>query len=129
VQRFRDAAAGTSGEFMLAEGVRLVWEAIRGGLKVIEAAVSPRLADYELRNALAERAESFLDCTDQMLARLSALDTPQAVAVRLARPNYDDEQLLRDELVPLIVVDAGLRDPGNLGAVMQRPKPRVLPVA
>jgi TrmH family RNA methyltransferase len=119
VQRFRDAAAGTSGEFMLAEGVRLVWEAIRGGLKVIEAAVSPKLADYELRNALAERAESFLDCTDQMLARLSALDTPQAVAVRLARPNYDDEQLLRDELVPLIVVAAGLRDPGNLGAVMR----------
>ena len=88
---------------MLAEGVRLVWEAIHGGLEVVEAAVSPRLADHALRDALAERAGSFLECTDQMLARLSALDTPQAVAVRLARPSYDDAHLLSDDLVPLMV--------------------------
>lgn len=119
VQRFRDAAAGTSGEFMVAEGVRLVWEAIDAGLDVIEAAVSPRLVDQELRDALAERAESFLDCSDAMLARLSALDTPQGVAVRLARPSYEDEQFLRDELAPLVVVAAGLRDPGNLGSLLR----------
>ena len=119
VQRFRDAAAGTSGGEILAEGVRLVWEALQAGLHVLEAAVSPRLSDPALRDALAERAESFLDCSDEMLQRLSALDTPQGVAVRLARPQYDDAQLLQDELVPLVVVAAGLRDPGNLGAVMR----------
>lgn len=119
VQRFRDAASGSGGEFMLAEGVRLVWEALDAGLRVVEAAVSPRLSDPALRDALAERAEQFLDCSDEMLARLSALDTPQGVAVRLVRPEYDDAQLLKDELVPLVVVAAGLRDPGNLGAVMR----------
>jgi len=119
VQRFRDAAAGVAGDCMLAEGVRLVWEALDAGLEVIEAAVSPRLVDGDLRDALAQRAESFLDCSDEMLARLSALDTPQGVAVRLLRPRYEDAQLLRDELVPLVVVAAGLRDPGNLGAVLR----------
>ena len=119
VQRFRDAAAGATDDVMLAEGVRLVWEAIDAGLHVVEAAVSPRLIDQELRNALAERAESFLDCSDALLTRLSALDTPQGVAVRLQRPRYEDAQLLRDELVPLVVVAAGLRDPGNLGAVVR----------
>lgn len=119
VQRFRDAAVGASGEFMLAEGVRLVWEAIDAGLEVVEAAVSPRLTDFKLRDALVERSDSFLDCSDDMLSRLSALDTPQGVAVRLARPQCDDAKLLRDELVPLVVVAAGLRDPGNLGSVMR----------
>lgn len=119
VQRFRDAAAGTSGDFLLAEGVRLVWEAVQAGMHVVEAAVSPKLTDDALRDALAERAESFLDCSDQMLSRLSALDTPQGVAVRLARPSYDDARLLGEDLVPLVVVAAGLRDPGNLGAVMR----------
>jgi TrmH family RNA methyltransferase len=118
VQRFRDAAAG-AGETMLAEGVRLVWEAIDAGLQVIEAALSPRLADPRLRDALAERADSFLECSDAMLARLSALDTPQSVAVRLARPHYEDGDLLGEELVPLVVAAAGLRDPGNLGAVVR----------
>jgi RNA methyltransferase, TrmH family len=118
VQRFREAAAG-AGDFMLAEGVRLVWEAVDAGLEVVEVAVSPRLADARLRDALAERADSFLECSDAMLARLSALDTPQSVAVRLARPAYEDGDLLGDELVPLVVAAAGLRDPGNLGAVMR----------
>ncbi|MCK5943227.1 MAG: RNA methyltransferase [Planctomycetes bacterium] len=119
VQRFRDAAAGRSEGVMLAEGVRLVWDAVRAGAQVIEAAVSPKLTDIELRDALAERAESFLDCSDALLARLSALDTPQGVAVRLRRPQYDDAALLGEELAPLVVVAAGLRDPGNLGAVLR----------
>jgi len=118
VQRFRDAATGGSGT-MLAEGVRLVWEAIDAGLEVIEAAVSPRLADAGLRDALAERADSFLECSDAMLARLSALDTPQSVAVRLARPGYEDRDLLGEGLAPMVVAAAGLRDPGNLGAIMR----------
>ena len=41
VQRFREAAAGKTAGVMLAEGVRLVWDAVRAGLEVVEAAVSP----------------------------------------------------------------------------------------
>lgn len=119
VQRFRDAAGGRSDGLMLAEGVRLVWEAVRAGLEIVEAAVSPKLTDLALRDALAERSESFLDCSDAVLARLSALDTPQGVAVLLRRPDYEDRGLLGEDLAPLVVVAAGLRDPGNLGAVIR----------
>lgn len=119
VQRFRDAASGKSDGIMLAEGVRLVWEAVRAGMEIVEAAVSPKLADIDLRDALAERSESFLDCSDALLARLSALDTPQGVAVLLRRPQYDDAALVGDELAPLVVAAAGLRDPGNVGAVLR----------
>jgi TrmH family RNA methyltransferase len=119
VQRFRDAASGRAEGLMLAEGVRLVWEAVRAGLQIVEAAVSPKLNDLALRDALAERAGSFLDCSDALLARLSALDTPQGVAVLLRRPSYEDADLLGEELAPLVVVAAGLRDPGNVGAVVR----------
>lgn len=118
VQRFRDAATG-AGELMLAEGVRLVREALDAGLQVVEAAVSPRLGDDDLRQRLQQTAGSFLDCTDAVLQRMSALESPQGVAVLLARPVYADEDLLRGDLSPLVVVAAGLRDPGNLGAVLR----------
>ena len=119
VQRFREAAAGKTAGVMLAEGVRLVWDAVRAGLEVVEAAVSPKLADIDLRDALAERAGSFLDVSDALLARLSALETPQGVAVLLRRPEFDERALLGDELAPLVVAAAGLRDPGNVGAVLR----------
>ena len=104
---------------MLAEGVRLVWDAVHAGAEVVEAAVSPKLIDLDLRDALAERARSFLDVSDSLLSRLSALETPQGVAVTLRRPTYDDRALLGDELAPLVVAAAGLRDPGNVGAVLR----------
>ncbi len=119
VQRFRDAAAGALPGQLLAEGVRLVREALEAGLHVVEAAVSPRLADDGLRDALRQRADSFLECSDAVLARMSALDTPQGVAVLLSRPTWRDEDLLGSGAVPLVVVAAGLRDPGNLGAVLR----------
>ena len=119
VQRFRDAAAGRAERLMLAEGVRLVWDAVRAGVEVVEAAVSPKLGDIDLRDALAERSGSFLDVSDSLLQRLSALETPQGVAALLRRPLYDDGALLGDELAPLVVAAAGLRDPGNVGAVVR----------
>ena len=79
VQRFRDAATG-AGDLMLAEGVRLVREALDAGLQVVEAAVSPRLGDDDLRQRLQEAADSFLECTDAVLQRMSALESPQGVA-------------------------------------------------
>lgn len=119
VQRFREAAAGKAVGLMLAEGVRLVWDAVRAGSEIVEVAISPKLADVDLRDALAERAASLLDVADGVLARMSALDTPQGVAALIRRPSYDERALLGDELAPLVVAAAGLRDPGNVGAVVR----------
>lgn len=119
IQRFRDAASGDLPDLMLAEGVRLVSEALDAGLDVVEAAVSPRLADAALKSRLQQRARTFLDCSDDVLARLSALDTPQGVAVLLQRPRIDESALLGKSLVPLVVIAAGVRDPGNLGSLLR----------
>lgn len=119
IQRFRAVAAGEVPDLMLAEGVRLVGEAVAAGVEVVEAAVSPRCGDESLRHELQSRARTFLDCSDDVLARLSALDTPQGVAVLLRRPAVTEQQLLRGPGAPLVVVAAGVRDPGNLGSLLR----------
>ena len=119
IQRFRDAAVGTLDGVLLAEGVRLVAEGLKAGLPVLEAAVSPRLADAKLRERLQHEAGAFLECSDEVLARMSALETPQGVAVLFEKPVHDEAALLGDGLVPLVVVAAGIRDPGNLGSLLR----------
>ena len=119
IQRFRDAAVGSLEGVMLAEGVRLVTEALDAGLQVLEAAVSPRLADAKLRGRLQQVAQSVLECSDEVLGRMSALETPQGVAVLLGKRIVNEEDLLQGDLAPLVVVAAGVRDPGNLGSLLR----------
>ena len=119
IQRFRDAAVGALDGVMLAEGVRLVGEGLDAGLPVLEAAVSPRLGDARLRERLQHAARTFLDCSDEVLARMSALETPQGVAVLFERPAREEQDLLGEGLAPLVVVAAGVRDPGNLGSLIR----------
>lgn len=119
VQRFRAAAVGDLEGVMLAEGVRLVSEALDAKLRVLEVAVSPRCADAALRSRLQAVAASFVECSDDVLASLSALETPQGVAVLLQRPTFAEADLLRGDLAPLVVIAAGVRDPGNLGSLLR----------
>lgn len=118
VQQFRAAAAGELDGLLLAEGVRLVGEALAAGMRVVTAAVSPRLHDQALRTQLQQRAGQFLECSDELLARMSALDTPQGVAVLLERPRIAEPALLGAR-TPLVVAAAGVRDPGNLGSLLR----------
>lgn len=119
VHRFQAAAVGDPPGLMLAEGVRLVAEGLAAGLGVAEAAVSPRLRDESLRQRLQTAARAMAECSDEVMARMSALETHQGVAVLFERPAWSEADLLGRGLLPLVVVAAGVRDPGNLGALVR----------
>jgi len=48
-----------------------------------------------------------------------ALDTPQGVAVLLQKPATGLQDLLGADLAPIVVIAAGVRDPGNLGSLLR----------
>jgi TrmH family RNA methyltransferase len=119
VQRFKDAASGNLPGALLAEGQRLVQEGLDAHLEVLIAAVSPRVSDLQFKDRLQASAREFVHCTDDVLAKMSALETHQGVAVVFAQPQWREQDLLRGTWSPLVAVAAGVRDPGNLGALVR----------
>ncbi len=121
VKRFRDAARGEIDSEVVVDGFRLVWDVVRADIPIRAAAVSPRLlgakSSHDLKSRLATLAEEFVECADRVLERMSSLETPQGVIAIVDRPSYTLDSLLSEEVVPLLAVAAGVRDPGNLGAI------------
>jgi TrmH family RNA methyltransferase len=124
VREVRDAAVGKTAGLMVAEGRQLVWDALETDLAMPIAAVSPHVLNardgHDLRRRLEQRADLFADCTETVFEKMSSLTTPPGVLAVLQRP----ERTLADLAPagtpsPLVVVVAGLRDPGNLGAVVR----------
>jgi RNA methyltransferase, TrmH family len=113
--------AGKERASIVLEGDRLVDEALRAGLELEFLLIADdrpeRIA--ELAETLAGRpAAIVLRLVESgLLSRVSALDTsPGILAVGpLPRSRAADE--LRPSLAPLVLVIAGVADPGNLGAL------------
>jgi len=102
------------------EGPNLLTEAVRAGLSIVCVFVaqgSERLA--EALN-LPERVE-VLAVPRELLDAALTTETPQPVAALVKPPNWAWAHLLggRKETAPLIVVLAGLQDPGNLGTIVR----------
>jgi len=119
VRAFRDAAAGEPGDVLLVEGTKLLREALQAGLAVRVAAVSPRLRDDTLRADLSAAADEFVECADEVLERMSSVETHQGAVAVVARPDWREPDLLGKGLSPLVVAAAGVRDPGNLGSLLR----------
>lgn len=123
VRRFREAAAGEPPEVLLAEGVQLVWEGLEADLPVVEAAFSERVRAHDLGRDVLRRLErdapELHACAPAVMDRLSALKTSPGVAVVFRRPALLPDALLGEQGPALMVVAAGVRDPGNLGSLVR----------
>src|SRR6202047_3090705 len=108
------------------EGVRLVEEALRSGCR-IEAVLFSESGErhHERLAPLTDRPEMafpVLRTTDRLFEGLADTEHPQGVAA-LVQPraaSFDD--LLRvanDACSPLLVVLAGVQDPGNVGTILR----------
>ena len=103
----------------LAEGVRLVEEAIAANVEIRAALVSPTLDGTErgraLRSSLVSRGP-VTAVSDDELTTLAATEHPQGVIAALAwRPwSLDDIRPTADSVV--VVLDA-IQDPGNVGTI------------
>ncbi|MFZ0641252.1 MAG: RNA methyltransferase [Candidatus Acidiferrales bacterium] len=101
------------------EGVHLVTEAIRSGLK-IEAVLASASGERHLAALQAglDRPTLILRTTDKLFDSVAATETPQGIAALACAPEFTLENLLRGA-DSLVVVMVAAQDPGNVGAILR----------
>ncbi len=113
-------AGGNSLALAGIEGPNLLEEALRAGLRIPYVFVAQ---DAEhLLNGLALPAETeVLQVPKEVLDSALSTETPQSVAALIEPPSWSWTDVLgsRTKAAPLIVVLAGLQDPGNLGTILR----------
>lgn len=122
VRRFRAAAEGQQAGVLVADGFRLAEEALAADLSPVEFVWSDKLLERDggeqLLARLRRTSATEHACSDKVVERLSHLKTHQGVVLMVRRPKFDVGDLLQGK-APLVVVAAGIQDPGNLGALIR----------
>lgn len=115
---FRHAEPG-DGEFCAIEGVKTIEEAIRSGLKfqaVIFSDSAARNADRVLGQLRASVETVVVE--DEIFRGVVNTESPQGVAGLVQFKTFTMEDVLAGD-PPLVVLVAGVQDPGNLGTIIR----------
>jgi len=118
VKQLRAAFAGQarlSGGLVAIEGDHLLEEALRSGMVLKTVFVSdkrpvPKIVPYGVET---------LVLTDELFASMVATQSPQGVAALIVPPEPKLSQVLEGKTAPLILIAAGLQDPGNMGTLVR----------
>jgi TrmH family RNA methyltransferase len=103
------------------EGVHLVQEALRSGIEmrtIFVRAGSEAVLDLLDQGRLA-RVPEILSVPEEVLRGAVTTEAPQAIAALAVAPVFTLERLFVSGLTPLLVVLAGVQDPGNVGTVLR----------
>jgi len=115
LKRARAVREGRAPDVLLLEGDRLVDEAVERGLELELLLVAEgRLARAAQLEARGLRVRLV---ADSLLDRASALATSPGVLALCRAPSAPDPASLAPDPRSLVLVDAGVADPGNLGAL------------
>jgi TrmH family RNA methyltransferase len=119
LRRALRTAERTPGGLVGVEGPHLIEEALRAGLRVrcvfAGDGVQHRLAQLPLPGDI-----DVLVLPREILASTFATETPQPVAALVEAPDWTWVHLLpHRKTPPLVMVLAGLQDPGNLGTILR----------
>lgn len=129
LKEFRMALRGglpTESGFVGVEGVRLVEEALRSGCPIQAVLFSQTGQRHHERLApLIDRPEMgfpLLRTTDRLFESLADTEHPQGVAALVKPREASFDELVRapaSACAPLLVVLAGVQDPGNVGTILR----------
>jgi RNA methyltransferase, TrmH family len=117
-QAFSHAALTDDGHCAI-EGVRVIEEAVRSGLRFKALFVSEGAEEraQRLLPQISSHAEALLLPHDLFTSAIST-DTPQGVAALIKVKQFTVEDVVAGTK-PLILIAAGIQDPGNLGTMLR----------
>ncbi|HWR37295.1 MAG TPA: RNA methyltransferase [Clostridia bacterium] len=112
-------AETTEDGYCAIEGVRIIEEAIRSGLrfKAVFVSESAQERAKKLLPQLAAQVELLL-VPDEVFQSAVPTETPQGIAALVKLKSFDFKDVLRSDDA-LILAAAGLQDPGNLGTIIR----------
>lgn len=122
VKRFRALRAhGEDEGLCVLEGGKLLAEALRAGIEIVEVAASPRARRAEPGAALLAQLESggasVRHVSEEVLASLSEVEQDQGLVAVARRRAFPEDALFTE--TPLVLVAAGIQNPGNVGALLR----------
>lgn len=118
VKQLRAAFAGQTrlaGGLVAIEGENLVFEALRSGLEIRTIFLNQRAAQPDWLPKAVERIE----LTEDVFASVADTRQPQGIAALVVPPAWSLEDALKQAVSPLLLIAAGLQDPGNLGTLIR----------
>jgi TrmH family RNA methyltransferase len=118
VKQLRAAFAGQarlSGGMVAIEGDHLLEEALRSGMVIKTVFVSER----RMVPKMVPRAVEVVELTEEVFASVMETRAPQGVAALIVPPVRGMEEVLEVRGAALILVAAGLQDPGNMGTLVR----------
>jgi TrmH family RNA methyltransferase len=120
IRRLQQKPAHRAGGSTVIEGLKLANEALASGIEIAQALISVDLVSRPAGRALLQRLEAMgvpaVTVDERVLRRCSSLDSPEGVLLVGRIPLRPPDQI--DQLSgKLVVVVAGVQDPGNLGAI------------
>lgn len=117
-QRKRRAETG----LFLAEGLKLVADAVEGGWKVETLVVAAEMMRHPVAGRVAATARAHgalvLEANNAVMESVTRRENPQAV-VGVFRQRLVELSALEPAAATVIVVLEGVRDPGNLGTILR----------
>ncbi len=106
----------TASGLVAVEGLHLVEEALRSGLSA--QTIFVRSGNLPLLEGLQLDGAEILELPADVFAGAVTTETPQGIAALVTAREFSLEDALRGN-PPLVVIAAGLQDPGNLGTIVR----------
>jgi TrmH family RNA methyltransferase len=117
LKELRRLLATPGRELAAVEGPNLVEEAVRAGLRLQTVFATPEAESFLAGLGLSAETEILL-VPRALLQQALVTESPQPIAAVVELPSWSWESLLSAK-PPLIVLLAGLQDPGNLGTILR----------